>query len=304
MPVVLVPFVPIIAIIAIAALAALASILLRPLLVWLAENLPVVGGVIGRGIRRIEISVRNAWDDYVAANARGVVRWFYGVASTIEALPAELAGLAGDLKDALEYVANVLIVRKARAIAAPIVRAVDRIEATLTREVGDLWTGIRADRARIRQLTRQVWERAIAPFVAFKAAAEARLRQLTELIWSRAIVPVVTVVLPRLRGVEVEIGGLRRRVGELARGLRHAQDWLLPISAVFTAAAVVSLLRHVRRCRPKTERLCRMDLDGLDDLAGVAFLALSMRELIQLVEGAQGIAEAHADLVSRLIRED
>lgn len=103
------------------------------------------------------------------------------------------------------------------------------------------------------------------------------------------------VALPRIGAIEVELPGLRTGLRDVRETLSGLREWVVPVASVFTAAAVVSLLRHVLECRPKTERLCSTDPQYLDELLGLAILLPHLDEIRNIVRESAHFAHELAD---------
>ncbi|MGH9203261.1 MAG: hypothetical protein ACRD2A_18695, partial [Vicinamibacterales bacterium] len=110
-------------------------------------------------------------------------------------------------------------------------------------------------------------------------------------------------IIPRIRGIEISLPNLRTRVNGIDDLLRDVRSWSVPIASVFTGAAVVALLRHVRTCQPKTERLCNLDPQYLEGLLGLALILPHLDEIRNVVKQSARAANGLVDEFSESLRD-
>lgn len=300
MPAVAVPLALIFALLLLLAFYMAQQQTLLPLLEEIRDRLPrLARPVIPVG--RMAEAIAAAYGRWIEPHIQTLVRWFdtlAAVARNFYGATAEFAtALAADLDYFVTTRVPAMTSARLRALLEPIVAATVRLD-----QLPDWLADLRRDfRARAREIASAV----AAPLAALlDQVIEVRIPALSNAIARvraelRALV--VDDVLPRLGTIEVELPSIRTGLQNLRRLLDDARAYLLPIGAVFTAAAVVELLRHVRQCRPKTERLCRLDTDDLDELLGllVAFPAIA-----EMVAVMRGVAHGADELVDglRLLR--
>lgn len=245
------------------------------------DNVSIIGGRLKQAVGIAFTAVGNYLREYAHDYEVKLGAWFNALAGSLRSPLDELRAFTTTTKTALEYIATELIPAKIRAVTNPITTRVNGVVARVDTLRGDLTDFSGGIEARVRQLTEQVWDRAIGPVAAlgtalndFRTGIEARVRQLTEQLWTSAIQPIGRITDFELPNIRIDAADLRRAVDAL-------REWAVPISLAFTGAAVVELLRHVRKCKPKTEKLCDFDIDAFDDLIGLTFAVPSLAMIVE-----------------------
>lgn len=267
----------------------------RPLLEGLAEHVPVVGKYIRQSIVSALDYAARQWERLLDTMLGTIVDWFDGLAGVArqfyvevrqhaETLAADVAFLVDHrIPDAiaarLAPVAE--IARDGKALAVAVDDRLDRFRTrVLDVELPSLGRGIDRLRDRVLEVELPKLARGIDRIDNRVDALRDRTAGLV-----RDVGQIGTVAIP----------GLRAELGAARRLLDDVRSWVTPVSAVFAGAAVVELLRHVARCKPKTERLCTLDLDDVDELLGLALLFPMLDELVAAMRAAARGADEIVD---------
>lgn len=263
----------------------------------LADRVPVVGKYIRKAIDGTIRAIKSVWERAAETYEAKLGAWLNALAVVYRALPDELQAFVTRTKTAFAYLATELVPAKIRAYVNPVIARVSGISARLDTLRGDLLNFEDGIEARVRQLTEQVWTRAIAPVAALESAlnslridVDSRLDSTRTWVRQEAVIPlgrVIDIDLPRIR---IDVGDVRK----LLDGVR---EWVVPVSLAFSGVAVIELLRHVRNCKPKTEKLCNFDMDAYDDLLGLAFALPSLALIVETMRQSQHLlAEVLPDI--------
>lgn len=275
-------------------MAMAATILLRPQLEELAMRVPAIGGRIRSGIRRMVRAIEAAWRRWLAPQLAAFVGWLDAVAAHARELPEALADFAEATVHWLDHGFTVVVPQKIRVLLNPVRDlALDALERVtpLPARIADLRTDAAAWVRELRGDAR-TW------LAEQRAEVRGWVVELDHAVTGRIAAVrsmVVEGVLPRLGDIELELPRLRDLVGGIRAQLDGLREWALPIAAVFSGAAVVALLRHVQGCRHGSDRLCLTDPDFLDELLGLALIAVSLTQMQAFVETTAKVAGALAD---------
>jgi hypothetical protein len=255
------------------------------------RNIAVIGGKLAQAIGWLYAVTLDFFQDIARPYEAKLAEWFNSLLLAIRTPFDEMAALATRTKTALEYIATDLIPDKIRAITNPIVTRVNGIASRIDNLRADLTDFDNGISARIRQLTEQVWDKAIGPVVALQSTVaalpgliDARIRALAATVYTEAIQPIGRIADIELPRINIDLSDLRK----LLDGVR---EWVVPVSLVFTGAAVVELLRHVRKCQSKTEKLCQFDMDAYDDLLGLAFTLPSLALIVETMRQSTNLLD-------------
>lgn len=293
MPVVLAPGVILVAL-AMLVLALVCTIVVISLLERISFEIPHIGEVHIPGIHRIARAVEGAWRDWLVPHLHVLTGWLDNVATHVRELPHALADFTTDLARQLDHYAHTVVHQVIQAFLRPV-----RIAAN---EAHTLAVGAAAAVIDLRDDARG-WvnglrDSTLGWIAAAAAAARAQVIDLRHDAF-RAIDAVhrqvVEGVLPRIGAIEVALPDLRAGLRRLEDWLADARRWYLPIAAVFSGAAALTLLRHVRDCRHGTDRLCSVDPSFLDELLGIIFITASISELQAFIRTAAPVAGELAD---------
>lgn len=301
MVVVAVPLLVLFGLLAVLAAWAAKEQLLRPWLEAMADDVPVIGRYIRRAIAAVTDAAGNAWARWLEPQIDRLRNWFDGLATTAAELEGGVAAFAEGLAADLKYLVDTRIPNAIGAAVGPVAKVANdalglagRVDDALERfrnrvldvELPNVARGI--DRLRDRLLDVEL------PRV---ARGIDRLGREIARVDDR----IGDVVLPRLRGAEAALRDVGRDVADLRGLLEGVRAWVVPVAAAFGAVAVVELLRHVARCKPKTDRLCELDLDDWEDMLGLVVAFATIGELVQVM---RGVARGADELVDglRLLR--
>jgi len=260
-------------------------------------RLPVVGGRAVAAIQGALDATADRFREWLAANLKTIVGWIKATADYSADLYDEIQGFGVDVAQSLDHAIHVTVHDIIKAFLVPVhllqralSAAVDSLEhdaerlrdrvfdielPALRRELARLGNGI--DRLRtdvIPALRRETF-----------AGIDAIRSKLDD------------IALPRLGRAEVAIDGLRSGLRSTDDVLRGVREWVGPAALVFTGAAVLELLRHVRRCQDRTGRMCEYDLDAWDDFLGLAFLLPTLPAIVETMrESAKLLGEITDEL--------
>lgn len=258
----------------------------RPLLEGLADNVPVVGRYIRQGLVRALDYAAHQWERLLDTMLDTVVGWFDSLATIARQFYVEVRDYSETLAGDLRYLVQTKLPADLKARVAPVAALAanawelantldDRLGAFRTRvldvELPNLGRSIDRLRDRLLEVELPKLARGIDRLDDRLGALGGRTADL-----ARDLAGVRTVDLPRISRETLDLRRLWERV----------DSWVTPVSAVFAGAAVVELLRHVARCKPKTERLCTLDLDDVDELLGLVVAFPMIAELVQVMRAA------------------
>lgn len=301
------------AVVAVPLVVVLGAVLLLAVIAWwqivVVPWLEEAGGiaVIGRYIKSagdaVERFILGLWTKYVQEPAEALAKWLHGTATQLVELPEQVVELAATVHHALTILRTQTVPALIDRATAPLERGIDAVDRLLDRTRSELAGFERGIEGRVRQLTEQLWDRAIGPVQRvqaeldrFAVGIDRRLDQLQEQLLERAVRPVQELagnVIPQLRG----------RIGRVEDELEQVSPYVLGLAGAVTLAQAVEGIRAASRAKPKLDRMCVLDLDEMEDLVGLAFAGLSMAALVSIVREGQVLAEVHARLVDELIHE-
>ena len=255
------------------------------------RNIAVIGGRLAQAIGYLYNATVNYFSELARPLEEKLAAWFNALLVAIRTPFEEMAALATRIKTSLEYIATQLIPDKISAALNPVVTRVTGLAARVDRLRADLTDFDNGISARVRQLTEQMWDKAIGPVVAMQSAVEALRTTLTARIGALAARVETAAVQPLGRILDVELPRINVDIGSLRRGLDGLREWVTPLSLAFSGAAVVELLRHVRKCQSKTEKLCQFDMDAYDDLLGLAFTLPSLALIVETMRQSTNLLD-------------
>jgi len=260
--------------------------------------LPVIGGrvsgAIDGALDRVEQTLRN----WLASSAHTLVGWLSAIADYSADLYDELRLFAVQTAQSFDHAIHVTVhdivkafLKPVWAVVNPLVKAVDDIAGSLDRlrervisvelprinaELDKLGNGIDTlRRETIPNLRRETF----AGIDALKTTLG-------------------SVVLPRIGSIEAELPSFRIGIRDLRDALNTVREWVGPLSAAIPTVLAIALLRHVRECKPKTERLCQLDPMFLDELLALAFIVPHLDEIRNVVRESARAANGLVDEIS------
>ncbi|HEY2936930.1 MAG TPA: hypothetical protein VGJ25_10035 [Gaiellaceae bacterium] len=268
-------------------LALVATVVIVALLERVEFEVPHVGHIHIPGVGRIARAVENTLREWVAPHLRTLAGWFDALASAVRGMPHELGDFATATVRWLDHGFHVTVHEIVRAFLRP-VRELAADAKTLALAATAELVDLRGDaRAWVNgAIAAAAGELADLRGYLLRRLADVHADVMARVLALRAVV--VDDVLPRLGGIELELPDLRAWLRRLDDWIGDARAWFLPIAAVFSGAAALALLEHVRGCRHASDRLCNTDPDFLEGLLGLSLALFSIAELQAFVRTTAG----------------
>lgn len=268
----------------------------RPLLVAMANAIPVVGGYIADGIEAALGFITDALRAAAGGVQSLVDAWLVGVSVAFDELAGGLAWLAGQTWNALIAVREVAIPGLLSAGLDPLWQGIDAIGARLgllERETAQGIDALGREQAALRAETAQGIDR-----------VDGRVGALQDYVQGRGIDALPGLIERELPAIEGRVGELERdvpRVADRVDGLarEHAPGWAWSdeFAAAIPAGAAIAAVEAARLARPKLDKLCRLDVADFDDLLELALVIPSLALIVATVrESAEGAGELLASI--------
>jgi hypothetical protein len=254
----------------------------------LADFVPLIGGALSSAIGSIVDSFASFLTAWLAGTEIVLHDLWVGISTVVDDFVSAMEELGGAAYDGLTTLRHVVLPAVLDTVTWPIRELISAVETAGAAAVGGLWAFVHAlDGAVAGWLD---WIRGEL------AGLGSRLAALEHLVLdglTRRLDYVIGEALPALRSVDDVLGRgidrLRDRLDELVHGeLAQVIPWALAIAGSISAVRVIEAVRTVETFKPKSDRLCTLDLDDLEDLLGFALTALTLTELVALVR--EGLA--------------
>jgi hypothetical protein len=263
----------------------------------MAERVPAFGNRLAQAIQGIVNAITRLIDRALEPSLRKLAEWWREFAEAAGDAWREVTGFATDVAAKIEWLWSRGIPLAIQAVVRPIAQTASDAYGLATR----LNTALNDA---VRNINRQILTLATAVAVTIPRALDDIRNRVIPGVEGRVTAAINKVqavvadnVLPRLGRIEFELPDIRGAIGTLGKLLDEVRNWAIPIASAFGAVAVIELLRHVRDCKPKSERLCRLDTDELEELLG---LAIAIPTLAIIVTAIRSSASDVGDLLGEL----
>lgn len=301
MPVVAIPIAVALVPLLIFALRLALLLLVVPAAEAINDHIPVVGKYFLRGVTAIIRALTIAYDAIIARTVAPVVAFLFGLADVLRELPDAVADFATKVEATFSLLVGERIPEIVRAMQAPLLRGIDAVEGELGR-LGTKLAGFQQGiEGRVRQLTEQMWERAINPVVALAGTVIPNLRRdLLDHI-DRLRGDVGAIVAGRLAPVEAGLTNLNDYVrGKLsAETLRNAAE--IAATTALIATVVMPAVNAYRKCSRKLGWLCTTDDDLWDDVMGNVIPFIGLAAVVAMAEEMVEIADSAAEGIAAML---
>lgn len=284
-------------------LRAAVVIVIGGLLGVLADHVPVLGGKLARAIATVVGFFTRLIDRALEPSIKLIQNWWHELTDAATDVWNDLAGFVTDIANKTAWLVKTKIPAMIAAALAPVANLVRELAADIA-TIDDRLNSLGKTLGGIVRAHGEAIYGDIIPALKWLRetalpAVESRLRAAIHKIE----VAVMDDVLPRLGRIEVELPDIRGALKDLRGLMDEVRGYVGPLAAAFGVTAVIELLRHVRRCQPKTERLCRLDVDELEDLLGIAVSAVALSTIIAAVRSSARASSEAIELIRPSLRD-
>lgn len=272
---------------------------LEPLLKFLADSVPVVGGYLNRGIDAMGRKIRAYWHGLLAHSVQPIVSFFNGIEDNVREFISSIADFSTSVERAFEALLADTIPRKIEAALGSVRRtattAYNDAQAALT-GIDQLRKDVALD---LRGIGNDIAGQVDRVETAIRNVDLPHLERLLRQDFTKGI-DAVSGELTDLEGfLDQQLTDVWKYLGELPKA-----DLIALLAAVPALAALVNTIAteaglENADCRSKVKGICTTPLDEwaglLDDLIPLT-LAFSLAEMFSLIESignelVPGIAE-------------
>lgn len=287
-----------------AMLAAATVVWSRPIAEWMGDNIPVIGGRIRARIVQFSDYIEAQIERFAGGARDAVVDGLNGLTHAAQEFGEQFVLLGDELVERLQALATVTVPAKIRAALVPVNAAV-RAARVLADEAHDIGVTLR-DRT-VPAVRTEARQAAAALDRRLDAIVDTTIPQLGRALGQRidrVVARIDGAVIPRLRDLELELPRLRDAQSALRRGLDEVREHAGAIAAIGGAAVALRLLRRVLRCESKLEKACTLDMDEWDDILGLAFTAVGIGSMLEIVRAGVAMEDAIADEIRAVLADE